>query len=615
MEEQIKFITIDGRGEHDAFKDCITQAIKDLKPGEGIHVIKDFEPFPMYKMMESKGFDYRVEKVSDKEFHVYFTPHQKIKSIPMSNHLNIDAAKIQKIIEVKVNYLNGNWSYEEARRELTVHYEQVSAQEFAICEQYLQDYGISDDLLAERMEDLLGIFEGVLESKAPKLPDGHPIQTYMNEINALRELLDQMENQLKKRFIHNEWAIHYERLSQIHLHFSRKQNQLFPALEKKGFDKPSKVMWTLDNQIRDAIKEGQIKLTQQDENAFLILQKPLLKLIEDMMVKESEILFPTALELLTEEDFAAMRLGDDEIGYCLIENPGPYVGNPNGLLTVKTEDNETKIGSDYKTRDFMTDLAKLLEKHGHAGPSQNSEELQVSQGKLSLEQINLIFKHLQVDLSYVDEHDIVKFYSDTKHRVFPRSPGVIGREVRNCHPRESVATVEEIIRAFKAGEQEEAEFWLEIGDKFIYIIYTAVRDEHGQFRGILEMMQDVTKIRGLSGSQRLLSWDKNYIENEERVNRETDSKTNLTVIESKVNLSSSSYEITPDTLLGPIVKKYPFIKDYLISLSPKFSKLSNPMLFKTMSSMATFQMISDRGGLKVEELIEKIIKVIDEKNN
>lgn len=537
------------------------------------------------------------------EVHDNLIPNQGLKQIPMGSHINFDEAKLQKIVDVKVNFLNGNWTLEEAKRELTVHYERVTAQEFAICEQYLQEYGISDDLLAERMEEILEIFEGVLETNAPTLSQGHPIQTYMNEIAALRKLLNKMREQLSKKFIFNEWAVLYDQLAELQVHFSRKQNQLFPALERKGFDKPSKVMWTLDNQIRNAIKEAQAKLHQQDETAFKALQLPLFKLIEDMMMKESEILFPTALELLSDEEFILMRQGDDEIGYCLIENPGPFGRVEKTGNVVKSASEELNHDSDAGESNLMSDLTQLIQKYGLASTTSThaSEELNVSQGKLKLEQINLIFKHLPIDLSYVDEHDIVKFYSDTKHRVFPRSPGVIGREVRNCHPRESVATVEEIIRAFKAGEQDQAEFWLEIGDKFIYIVYNAVRDEQGQFKGILEMMQDVTKIRSLKGSQRLLSWN-----NPEEKSQQTPQQ--KLVEEAKpVHL----LEISPDTVLGPVVKKYPFLKDFLINLSPKFSKLSNPVLFKTMSSMATFQMISDRGGFDVEDLMAQVKKEIE----
>ncbi|MCC5910667.1 MAG: PAS domain-containing protein [Clostridiaceae bacterium] len=584
MRKDIKYITIDGRGEHESFRDCITKALQDLKPQEGIHVIKDFEPFPMYKMMEAKGFEKYVEKISDEEFHVYFTPKSELEKIKMGEYLKLDDDKIRKIMNIKLNYLQGKISLEAAKKEMKSSFDIVTPQEFAICEQYLQQYGVTDDELAERMEEILEIFQGILVTNKLELPSGHPIRTYLDEVEAIREVLGEMRNMLGRRFIKNRWAELYDKLSEINIHFARKQNQLFPALENKGFDKPSKVMWTLENNVRDIIKKAKNYLENQQDKAFLEIQNEVIEMVEDMMVKEEEILYPTSMDLLTDEDFGTMRKGDDEIGYCLIATPPSYGRQ------------EDKVEGMDSNNELLKDLAQVLRKHGMVTNTSNQGVLDVSQGKLTLEQINLIFKHLQVDLSYVDENEIVKFYSDTKHRVFPRSPGVIGREVQNCHPRESVDTVEEIIRAFREGEQDEAEFWLELGGKFIYIIYNAVRDEAGDFRGVLEMMQDVTRIRNLEGSQRLLSWNKkqdvnNVIDNDKK--------------------TSNQYGITKETIIGDLVKEYPFVKEFLFNLSPKFNKLKNPILFKTMSSIATMEMISERGGFEVQDLINKIIEEIN----
>jgi DUF438 domain-containing protein len=587
MKKEINYITIDGRGEHESFRDCITKAIQDLKPNEGIHVIKDFEPFPMYRMMEEKGFDKYVEKISDEEYHVYFSPKAELEKIKMGEYLKFDEEKIQKIMSIKVDFLKGNISLEEAKKKMQNSFDKVTAQEFAICEQYLQKYGISDDVLAERMDEILEIFDGILVSNKLDLPLGHPVRTYLDEVAAIRTVLNKMREMLKKKFIKNQWVELYEKLGEINVHFSRKQNQLFAALENKGFDKPSKVMWTLDNNIKDIIKKAKGYLEADKDEEFLKLQDEVIEMVEDMMVKEEEVLLPTSMDLLSHEDFVQMRKGDDEIGYCLIESPLPY-GNEREKSTGVSSNDE-----------LLKDLSKVLQKHGVLTAPSNKEELDVSQGKLTLDQINLIFRHLQVDLSYVDENEIVKFYSDTKHRVFPRSAGVIGREVQNCHPRESVHTVEEIIRAFRAGEHDEAEFWLEIGGKFIYIIYNAVRDNEGNFKGVLEMMQDVTKIRSLTGSQRLLSWN-----NEKKQSKGEEG--NETYVENE-------YGITKATIIGDLVKEYPFVKEFLFNLSPKFSKLKNPILFKTMSSIATLEMISERGGIEVEELINKIIIEIKSK--
>ncbi len=587
MKKQINYITIDGRGDHETFKDCITKAIKELKSNEGIHVIKDFEPFPMYKMMDGKGFDKYVEKLSDEEFHVYFTPKEKIEKIQMEDNLEIDHDKIKKIMEIKLKYLRGEISLELAKEDMITSVKNVTAQEFAICEQYLQQYGITDDELAERMDEILQIFDGILTSNKIDVKLGHPIRTYLEEVKAIRNVLIEAKNILNKKFIKNQWAEVYDKLEEINIHFSRKQNQLYPALECKGFDKPSKVMWTLENNIKDIIKKAKEYLDRDEDEKFLDIQNEVIEMIEDMMIKEEEILYPTSMDLLDDEDFIKMRKGDDEIGYCLIGKP-PYY-----------KEDEVKKDENASNNELLKDLAKVLQKHGIFNKEDN-EVLDVSQGKLTLKQINLIFKHLQVDLSYVDENEIVKFYSDTKHRVFPRSAGVIGRKVRNCHPRESVHMVEEIIRAFRAGEQDQAEFWLEIGGKFIYIIYNAVRDEEGNFRGVLEMMQDVTKIRGLQGSQRLLSW----------TNEKQESKKD----EVSGEVIKNQYGLTKETVIGDLVKKYPFLKEFLLNLSPKFSKLKNPVLFKTMASIATLDMISERGGFEVEELISKITEEINSKN-
>ncbi len=585
MKKQINYITIDGRGERETFKDCITKVLQDLKSQEGIHVIKDFEPFPMYKMMEEKGFDKYVEKISDEEFHVYFTPKDEVGKIQMEENLKIDRKKIDKIMAIKLNYLKGNISLQVAKKEMRTSFKSVTAQEFAICEQYLQQYGISDDVLAERMDEILEIFDGVLVSNKLDVPLGHPIRTYLDEVEAIKIVLNQIRNVIEKKFIKNQWDEIYDKLEEINIHFARKQNQLYPSLESRGFDKPSKVMWTLENNIKDIIKKARGYLNDNEEEKFLNIQSQVVDMVEDMMVKEEEILYPTSIDLLSKEDFIKMRKGDDEIGYCLIKQPHFY-GNE-----------EMKDKDTSSNKELLKDLANVLQKHGILNTSSKNEVLDVSQGKLTLEQINLIFKHLKIDLSYVDENEIVKFYSDTKHRVFPRSDGVIGRKVQNCHPRESVDMVEEIIKVFRKGEQDEAEFWLEIGGKFIYIIYNAVRDEDGNFRGVLEMMQDATKIRGLEGSQRLLSWS----------NKKQDTKD----IEINNIEMENQYGITKETIIGDLVKEYPFIKEFLFNLSPKFSKLKNPILFKTMSSIATIEMISERGGLKVEDIINKIVEEIN----
>lgn len=250
----------------------------------------------------------------------------------------------------------------------------------------------------------------------------------------------------------------------------------------------------------------------------------------------------------------------------------------------------------------MDDLALLLSKHGMGGGGgidPATYVLDVAEGKLTLNQINLLFRHLPVDISYVDENDLVKFYTDTEERVFPRSKGVIGREVRNCHPPKSLHMVEEIIEKFRSGKESKAEFWINKPGLFIYIVYVAVRDKDGTFRGVMEMMQDCTRIRAFEGERRLLTW-----EEEQKLNAAVSPESG-----SAGDGHADELVITPDTKLKALIDRYPRLKDDLTTISPKFSMLKSPMA-KVVLPLATVKLMSEQSGVPREELIEKLNNLI-----
>jgi DUF438 domain-containing protein len=116
-----------------------------------------------------------------------------------------------------------------------------------------------------------------------------------------------------------------------------------------------------------------------------------------------------------------------------------------------------------------------------------------------------MLNHLPVEITFVDADDKVAFFTKPKKRIFPRSPAVIGRDVRNCHPAESVHVVERILQDFKNGLRDQETFWIQMKDMFVLIQYFAVRDEKGQYNGILEVIQEISEIRKLTGEKRLLS--------------------------------------------------------------------------------------------------------------
>ena len=240
-------------------------------------------------------------------------------------------------------------------------------------------------------------------------------------------------------------------------------------------------MWSFHDTIREMFRIVRKNLEDQDftsakHNTNLISQN-LYRLLE----VEENVLFPNALEMLSEEDWIKMRKGEDEIGWMLSEAPPKFP-------------KESEYIHPSQDTERRTDVVF------------NENAAHYDEGYMTVEQVNLLFKTLPIDLTYVDENDKVIFYNRGEERVFPRSAGIIGREVRFCHPPKSVDTVLQILEAFRKGEQNEASFWINYKERLIYIRYFAVRDAQKRYKGVIEMSQDITDIKQINGEKRLLEW-------------------------------------------------------------------------------------------------------------
>ena len=218
---------------------------------------------------------------------------------------------------------------------------------------------------------------------------------------------------------------------------------------------------------------------EDDNTASIIETGPKVsRNIVEMIYKENNILFPMALDTLSEEEWINIHKGEAEIGYAFVTPEAVWYSDAPAVK-------ESIEISDESSADFKLDT-----------------------GTLTLEQINLMLTHLPVEVSFVDENDAVRYYSDTPERTFPRSPGIIDRKVQNCHPPKSIHIVNRILEAFRDGSKDTADFRIQMGGKTILIRYFAVRNHEGTYRGTLEVTQDITEILDMKGEQRLLDWDK-----------------------------------------------------------------------------------------------------------
>lgn len=336
------------------------------------------------------------------------------------------------------------------------------------------------------------ILDGSIDlSGAKGIPAGHPIDTFKKENIALKDEVEKAQNLIETAkgltsdklsgFVLQLRTI-FNALSDIDKHYKRKEYLLFPYLEKHLITGPPTVMWGKHDELRvflnDSIRDLETSITSVKQLQSIINKNlnRTLELIDGMIMKEEEILFPMAMDTLTQEEWYKIYSETMEFGFCLIDPEDEW--KPAGLIVEKQQYVE-------------------------------SGAIQLSSGSFDIKQLEALFLHIPIDITFVDADDKVAFFSHSPNRVFERNRSIIGRDVRMCHPPGSVHIVEQIMSDFKSGKENKAVFWMSnFMGRFIYIEYSAVRDKENNYLGVVEVTQDITAIRKLEGDQRLLSYEK-----------------------------------------------------------------------------------------------------------
>lgn len=413
----------------------------------------------------------------------------------MATKLDADPRRISILVQVVIDYFDGH-EIPELKQRLSTELGTITSSEMAYAVQVLADskQAIGNDTFVEEHELLMHeLLDSILTSDSTEgTPPGHPVNTFMKENRAIAALVGEIRSRVAEHESSEnaDWLSKaLSRLWQIDIHYTRKELQLFPFLEKAGFDRPSTVMWSVHDDIRSKIKEQRQHLAQDQSSLSRDGIVDVLNAVDDMIHKEETVLYPTSLQLLNDSTWGDIRRGESEIGYCLIDPPVPW--EPTSL--VPREDG----------REPQQAAARHSLELRPARPTRVSEDIQnarigtieLGNGALTPDELNLLLKHVPLDITYVDEFDEVRFYNRGTERVFPRSPGIIGREVRYCHPPKSVHIVLEIVSEFKSGNRDIAEFWLQMGGAFLHIRYFALRDDDGAYKGVIEVSQDITHLR------------------------------------------------------------------------------------------------------------------------
>jgi DUF438 domain-containing protein len=396
-------------------------------------------------------------------------------------------AKLKKLI-LK---LHAGETEDTVRKELLETLSQIPYGEVVEVEQELISEGLPESEVLKLCDAHSAVLEGKIDlSGSKKIPEGHPVDVMKRENTELKKVTSQISQVLMAidfdksvDLKENVLKLHtfYNSLWDVDKHYQRKEYLLFPFLEKQGITGPPKVMWGKHDEIRELIK-GSIEIlkTENISREDLIASSeivliPAIKGVNEMIPKEEEILFPMAMDKLTEKDWYEISKQSLEIGYCLY-------------------DPEKEWKPDWAVD---TSLSEMQSTGGL---------IQLPSGSFSVEELLAILNALPVDITFVDKDDKVKYFSQSADRIFQRSRAILNRDVRHCHPPASAHIVNKIVEDFRSGRQNRAPFWINMGGKMIHIEYFALRDKSGKYMGTLEVSHNVSVYRELKGEQRILSY-------------------------------------------------------------------------------------------------------------
>lgn len=401
----------------------------------------------------------------------------------MSNVINNREYR-KKLLKELITELHNGKSVEEVKQRFQEAFTGVSASEISEVEQALIMDGLPISEVQRLCDVHAAVFKGSIEEIHKPRNDyeieGHPVYTLKAENRAISQVTERIQQQLNALSVDDAGAIRRlaelaGQLAQIDIHYQKKENLLFPYLEKYNITAPPKVMWGVDDEVRASIKELMSLLKPGgDIRTIKGKAESTIHAVNEMIFKEENILLPMMIETLTQDEWKHIAEETGEYGYCLIDPPAPW--NPTGAASPPTE-----------------------------APAAASGEVAFPTGALSVTELQWLLNTLPLDMTFVGSDDTVKYFSQGADRIFARTNAIIGRKVTDCHPPASVHIVEKIVADLKSGAKDHEDFWLRMGERYVLIRYYAVRDADGTYLGTLEVTQDIAPIQAIEGEKRLMS--------------------------------------------------------------------------------------------------------------
>jgi len=394
------------------------------------------------------------------------------------------------ILKDIIRKLHEGMGLEEAKIRFEKEIGNVTSTEIAEIEQGLMNEGVSPEEIKKFCNVHALLFQSALEKSMDKEESpAHPVYLMRQDNREIEKITGALKEavQNREKFKLPQWKQKVSellsRLKNLDIHYTWKEQILFPYLEKYAFYGPSKVMWGKDDEVRALLKQGwqaiETLKEKKEWNEYIAKTlNPLVEEVDGMIFKEEKILFPASLEKLNVQDWVEVLKETENVGYGFIQKP-------------------------RETYELIEELRSAVTEE----PKAEEQTITLPTGSLKLEELLGVLNTLPVDITFIDKDDAVRYFSEGKERIFLRTKSIIGRKVQNCHPPKSVDVVEKILQSFKEGKRNSVDFWIFYQGKYVYIQYFAVRDRQGNYLGILEVSQDIAGIKKIEGEKRLLDFN------------------------------------------------------------------------------------------------------------
>lgn len=385
-----------------------------------------------------------------------------------------------------IKKLHKEEDFEAIKNDFIKNFSKLKASELASIEGELIQEGLPLEEVQRLCSVHSAVFQGSIEDihsqKEIDKEFGHPLFIFISENDGLEKYLSEKLEPLLVEFEKNnsednrlDLLACVSGLKKIDRHYSRKENLFFPYLEAAGITAPPKVMWGVDDDIRVLLKKDLVLIEKNSEDILVNIRRLLIE-IREMIKKENEILAPMLAEKIKNSQWITIAEASIEIGFAF--NGGIEGASPsdawNWLEKAKGEN--------------------ITDDDVNEGKEPDGDTIVLPSGRLSKEELVSMLNSIPCDLTFIGADDLVRYFSEGKNPVFPRTRTIIGRDVRNCHPPKVLDIVNKLIKDLKLGNKDEESRIMLRGSKIFLIRYIAVKDGHNKFIGILETTEEVSDL-------------------------------------------------------------------------------------------------------------------------